>query len=139
MTAVPTKFRKNILKRHWGFDCNCEVCSAPEERIDESDMRVMFIMEAKKMIDSGETDPRTTLELASEILDLYDQEGLVTPKAEFYLIAGKAADELGDLEAAQRFTREAIFYWRILAGEDSEEVREAEEFAHGVLGRRRPG
>lgn len=133
MTAVPTKLRKAILRSHWGFDCNCEICGASEERIDESDMRIMFIMEAKEKIDKGGTDPRTTLELASEILELYDQESLITPKAEFCLIAAKAADKLGDHEAAHRYTQDAIRYWKILAGEDGDEVRDAEQFSIDLL------
>ncbi len=128
MTAVPTELRKTILRRQWGFDCKCEICGASEERIDESDMRVMFIMEAKERILKGETDLRTTLELASEVLELYDQEGLVTPKAEFFLIAARAADGLGDYKAAYNYVQDAIRYWRILAGEDSDEVRDAEQF-----------
>ena len=96
-------------------------------------MRITFIMEATEQIKRGETDPGITLELAYEILGLYDEEGLVTPKAEFSMIAAEAAGKLGDYEAAHRLARDSMTYWTIVSGKDSKEVRGAEQFAVKML------
>ena len=133
MTAIPTHLRKRKLKSHWGFDCQCEICGASVERIHLSDMRITFIMEAKSQIDNGQLDPMTSLELVTEILQLYDEEGLITPKAEFYMIAAKTAQELGDIEGALRFAQGSVYAWRIMAGEGSTEFLAAEQLYQVLL------
>jgi HEPN domain-containing protein len=95
-----------------------------------------FISSATERMKGGDDDAETTLELTSAILEICDAEGLVTPKAEFLMLAAVAADELGNFEWAHRYAEESVRYWKILTGDDSEQTKSAEHLAFEL--KRRP-
>lgn len=58
-----------------------------------------------------------------KIVELYDAEGLVQPKARFYEIAAYASNQMGDVESAKRYGELAVKAWGIVAGRKSVEVQ----------------
>ena len=41
--TIATQLRKKILHGHWVLQCQRKICGTPEETIQESDLRIMFM------------------------------------------------------------------------------------------------
>ncbi len=79
-------------------------------------------------------DTAGILKLVTVLLDLYEKEGMIKPKADFYQLAAYAWNNLGQEDQALEFAKLAKKFWTILFGVDSPEVREIEEFERNPKG-----
>jgi hypothetical protein len=124
---APRSVRQEQLKQHWNFDCQCSVCSASAEEVALSDDRRERIGHANEKLARPDANARYLYRAATQLAQLYDEEGLITPRARTNEIAAFASSMIGDENEAIRFANAAKRYWRILAGKDSFEVRRMDE------------
>ena len=90
--------RRGILKRTWGFECQCALCAAGEDVRKESDERVARIDDVKaRLVDSPERHL-----VADELLSLYEEEGLVVPTLGLWDVGVYTWQEVGTEEGWQR-------------------------------------
>ena len=81
--------RQQHVKAHWGFDCRCKLCSAPEQARAASDDRLQRIAVLRKSLFhfTVENYRKITPDMAIELVSLYEEEGLDGALAEAYMIA----------------------------------------------------
>ena len=121
---IPSKQRQEYLFNRWGFNCTCNTCAAGKEKTTESDQRLVRMYNIKNEIHKlGKDNPQRVLDLAVELLELYDEEGLITEKAIYSEMAAISAIALGDQQTAKAFAKDALNQWGILAGQDSDEYK----------------
>jgi len=86
----------------------------------------------KIMSDQSEEDVDldVILDCAEELLQLYHEEGMIVPRAMTAEIIAYTHNQLGEAEKAVEFGKRAIEYHRILAGEDSNEVKRLQELVN---------
>ena len=118
--------RHQFLDEHWGFECTCAHCVAPLESVAKSDERVQQIKQLEQKLGKDLRNHKRQLAIVAKLLRLFDEEGLVTPKAKYCEIASYAANQLGDEARALKFGELARKYWGILAGPKSWEVQRIE-------------
>ncbi|OCL02486.1 SET domain-containing protein, partial [Glonium stellatum] len=122
----PRDARHSYLQAHWGFTCACSLCTASHQAIAASDSRLNEISNIKAQLRN--TPPRSTaslheiLSLVQKLIELYDEERLIVPKAPYYEIAAYTCSQLGNKTCVQRNAELAADHWRVLAGEKSWEV-----------------
>src|SRR5690606_17786015 len=130
------KDRHRHLGSQWGFECTCELCSSTPAR-RESNRRREAIRNAKNSIkEAGSDDAQEIVRQCRRLLRLYEEEGMVAPRAMTAEIAAYASNQMGDVKGAVEFARVAREYWEVMAGLESFEVRRLEELiadprAHG--------
>jgi hypothetical protein len=100
---------------------------APQEVISKSDNRLKEIDQLKERLSSEPRNHRLQLAIIAKLLRLFDEEGLVTPKAKYCEIATYAAIQMGDEKRAMSYGKLARSYWAIVAGPQSWEVQRMEE------------
>jgi hypothetical protein len=77
---------------------------------------------------------RKQLAIIAKLLRMFDEEGLITPKAKFCEIASYAANQLGDEARAVKYGELARTYWSIVAGPKSWEIQRMEELLRDPTG-----
>jgi hypothetical protein len=133
---APREKRQEQLKENWGFTCKCALCSADPEKIAISDEHRIMIAHDKEKLRRGlaEQKPTVMYRVATQMCQLYEDEGLIAPRAKSYEIAAYAAAMIGDENEVRRFANLAKRYWRILAGKDSFEVRKMDDLRRDPTG-----
>jgi hypothetical protein len=126
--------RQKLLKENWNFECSCSLCSATAEEIALSDDRRTLIQGAKDKIRFANGRARNIYRGATQLAHLYEEEGLVAPRARANEIAAFASAMMGEENEARRFANAAKRYWRILAGKDSFEVKRVDELRRDPRG-----
>jgi len=126
--------RHHFLEEHWGFECTCSHCTAPLESVAKSDERVQQIKQLEQKLGKEPRNHRRQLAIVAKLLRLFDEEGLVTPKAKYCEIASYAANQLGDEARAVKYGELARKYWSILAGPKSWEVQRMEDLLQDPKG-----
>ncbi|KAE9372469.1 SET domain-containing protein [Stipitochalara longipes BDJ] len=126
--------RHQFLQEHWGFKCSCSHCTAPLEFVAKSDDRVQQIKQLEAKLGKEPRNHRRQLAIIAKLLRLFDEEGLVTPKAKYCEIASYAANQLGDEARAVKYGELARQYWSILAGPKSWEVQRMEDLLRDPKG-----
>jgi tetratricopeptide (TPR) repeat protein len=118
--------RQKLLGSQWGFECDCSICQAKAKRA-ESDRRRTKMNKLRTMLsdkkEDEETDLDMVLEVATELLELYEAEGMIVPRATAAEVIAYTYNQLGEPELAVEFGKRAIRYHAILAGDDSHEVK----------------
>lgn len=129
---LPSQIRMWVLKSRWNFDCNCHVCAGAGDKKQRSDEHLVQIEALKKKLqeeeEAGSGSPQSTLDHATNLLRLYDQEGLFVQKAEYHEMAAYAASNLGDLDAAVSHAKDATFHWKTIMGEGTIQLARLAEF-----------
>jgi hypothetical protein len=123
---TPSWQRQDKIGSQWNFRCRCPICSGPEVR--GSNFRRRQIAQIKEKLHESRTDVAALLKHVVRLLDLYEQEAMIMPRADYYELAAFAANHLGREEQALEFAASARKYWNILFGSESREVKAIEEF-----------
>jgi hypothetical protein len=127
---LPRSERHALLKKGWGFECDCTLCSATSEGVEESDAKVWRIGELKSELldDLGFEDEREEVEERKEkvieLVELYEEEGLLGPVYEAYQIAAKVFHDVGAFVGAERYARLALEVGVLFRGEAHVDVVE---------------
>ncbi|SPO04076.1 uncharacterized protein DNG_06759 [Cephalotrichum gorgonifer] len=133
LSEAPHKDRQPYLASQWEFTCTCPLCATPSSR-DASDRRRGSIRDLKAQLAEAAQDPPRIVRACKKLLALYEEEGMVAPRAMTAEIAAYAANQVGDAEGAARFGAVARGYWEVMAGKGSAEVRRLEELIRDPRG-----
>jgi hypothetical protein len=115
-----------FLKEHWGFECTSPLCRAPPDIVSKSDERLTKINQLEEKLGQEPRNHRKQLAIVAKLLRMFDEEGLVTPKAKYCEIANYAANQLGDEAQIVKYGKLARTYWGVVAGPKSWEVQRME-------------
>ena len=118
--------RRERITGEWNFSCKCPICAGAG--VTASDERRKEITKTKDQMKAAGRSANKVLALVKTLLRLYEEEGMIMPKAQNYWLAAVAANSLGHGDEALTFAKRAREYWTIMFGEDSEAVREVMEF-----------
>lgn len=102
------------LLHHWGFECTCSLCTAPEADVEESDARIEQIQNLWADLDNYAADSAGTPEKAERLIQLYHEEGLVTRMVEAYYRAAVEWNGAGDPGKARMFAEKAVSAGKIM-------------------------
>jgi len=125
--------RRAHLKEHWGFDCECSLCSATGDELLYSEDRRDLMAAAKARLRARMDEPKYVYRASTQLVQLYDDEGLIALRATANEIAAYASAMIGDENETRRFANAAKRYWRIMAGRDSAEVQRMDELRRDPL------
>jgi hypothetical protein len=125
-SEMTSRERRRKISSEWNFKCGCSICHGDD--VTESDRRRRQITKVQEKLSASFGDAPKMLEYLKQLLELFEREDMIMPKAEHYEVAAYAANHLGKEEEAMEFAKSAKMYWRILAGRHSPKVKEMEEF-----------
>ncbi|KAM7206065.1 hypothetical protein V8F20_002847 [Naviculisporaceae sp. PSN 640] len=120
--------RRNRLSSGWDFTCQCSLCSSGKAKLQASNRRRREISRTKESLNNVKGDPGKILEHAQTLLKLYNEEGMILPKAYYHALAAHACMYLGNNRQALRYSREAKLLWDVIFGEGSEESKDMVDF-----------
>ncbi|KAF2672451.1 SET domain-containing protein [Microthyrium microscopicum] len=115
---VPSQKRKQVLRDTWAFECNCSICGASKNKVEESDQRLEIIRRQKDrlFISAGEQKKPNMTASIEELLQLYDDEGLIFPKIELFELGAYAYGQMGKEEMAMKYAHRAKQWWNWAVG-----------------------
>lgn len=120
--------RGDRLNSGWDFQCQCSLCSSGRAKLQASNQRRRQISRTKESLNKVKGDAGKILEHAETLLRLYNEEGMILPKAYYHALAAHAWMYLGDNKKALGYSRDAKKLWDVIFGEDSEESQDMVEF-----------
>ncbi|GAB1318014.1 hypothetical protein MFIFM68171_08224 [Madurella fahalii] len=104
--GMPSKERREILERIWGFKCQCSLCTASPEALNASDARRTQIPllqeEVVKLAQKGEFEK--ALEEAETLFKIVEEEGLTDQMGGMYEVPARLYYHVGNLEKALEYT-----------------------------------
>ncbi|KAI6374045.1 hypothetical protein MCOR25_003278 [Pyricularia grisea] len=117
----------------WGFNCTCQLCSAPSRILETSDanrqqiqLKLDELDEVRQAIHGGRRD--VVERIMKEILSLMDDEGMEAQRGDVYGIAAQVLLDMGDRDGARDYGHRAVDALGEYAGIDSERTEEAAVF-----------
>jgi hypothetical protein len=120
--------RKQILKDHFGFDCTCELCSLPEDKLRQSDERIARAEKLDEMIGNSKNiyyAPEEVMKNARSLLNIYEQEGIKDGRlSRLYFDLFQMCNMHGDLARARCFVKYHCDLKKLAEGKDSKNVYE---------------
>jgi SET domain len=125
--------RREAIKRSWGFDCSCSLCSAENHFIRESNRRVTEIIKItnilNEVVSQNETERKAArsyvpdaMEMADLLVSLYEQERLHASVADGYRLAALVSASLGNEWRAVKWAMKAVDTGLIHDGPDDDEL-----------------
>ncbi|ELQ32885.1 hypothetical protein M0657_007004 [Pyricularia oryzae] len=121
----------------WGFNCTCQLCSAPSHILETSDanrqevqLKLDELDEARQATPGGGRD--TVERIMQETLALMDHEGMEAQRGDIYAIAAQVLLDMGDRDGAIYYGHMAVEALGEYAGMDSERTEEAVVFLDGL-------
>ncbi|KXX72970.1 SET domain-containing protein 5 [Madurella mycetomatis] len=105
--GMPTSRRHKAL-RNWGFNCTCDLCSAPSEAREASDRRRGQLFEVYYAIQEESTEYHSLVKLTREFIDLAQKERLIAKMGEYYRVFMGVYFEIGDLVSAKKYGQAAL-------------------------------
>lgn len=107
---MPSVVRQEFLFTTWHFNCTCELCTAPEEEVEVSDVRRFHIARLREKVNAayerGELEE--AVKLSKEVVGLLDEEDLEPLKSEFYAVLARSYRKMGALAKAKRLGERAL-------------------------------
>lgn len=109
--------RRHRTNKQWGFNCTCNLCTAPDYVIERSDDRLLLITSLEReLANISFTAPRAASPSTAEMLvSLYQQERFDGAIAEAYSFAALEYSYIADKRMAQKYAAlaaEALQLWR---------------------------
>ena len=104
--------RQEILKDHFYFDCNCEVCSLPPKELKKSDARILRAKALDDTIgnwDSARYSLAKVIKNGRKLLSIYQEEGILDDRLpNLYWDIFQVAIMHGDLARASAFAKKYV-------------------------------
>lgn len=101
------------LKSNWEFWCDCNLCSASSERVEESDQRIEKILELQEEIEDetelSDADPW----LAERVIGLMEKEKLWLRMHDAYAAAAMEYNGVGDWSSASKMADKSLDWGEI--------------------------
>lgn len=119
----PSSTRKEILKEAFRFDCTCELCSLPENKLKASDARLIRAQNLDSSIGDSKNvrfSPGRVLKNCKSLMGLYEQEGIKDDRLsrlyfDIFQICNMHGDKARASVWAERYCAEKV----LSAGEES--------------------
>ncbi|KAK3374908.1 hypothetical protein B0H63DRAFT_260256 [Podospora didyma] len=127
--AMTRADRMRRLKRIWGFDCACHLCTQAQKSADASDKRIEQIKGLYWEFRNKKQDSRATPQMAELLISLYEQERLGGSMYEGYALAALEYNGVGDPWTATKFARLAIEYGLTTVGDKDADVKDMLQLA----------
>lgn len=100
---------------NWGFNCSCELCSAPPEAREASDQRRERMVEAYYAMQDESTSYNALVELTREFINLAQVERLLPKVGEYYQALMRIYYGFGDAETARKYGRASLKFAEIFS------------------------
>jgi len=110
--------RRSELRRQWGFDCTCSLCSSSDSDLSLSDYRLHRIQEIIRDLAKPYAERKPDPSKAEVLVKLHRQEGLFGPIAGAQVWAALEYTQLGDKKKAKKWAAEAKESLRLWTGEE---------------------
>ncbi|KAK0117073.1 SET domain-containing protein 5 [Cadophora gregata f. sp. sojae] len=109
--------RQHHIKEHWGFDCQCRLCSSPEQLRNISDTRLQRIAVLRKylFLFTAENYRNVTPDMALELISLYEEEGLNGALAEAYMVTALWYCIWGNVHRTKKYAALAVGNWLVVS------------------------
>lgn len=112
--------RHERTSKHWGFNCSCSLCTAPDSAVKHSDDRLRLIRRLEHELGNMSfAGPRN----AEKPVSLYQQERLDGAIAEAYSFAALESAYVADKRMTTRYAALAVEALRLWRGEWHEATR----------------
>jgi SET domain len=106
--AQPRLDRLKRIKKSWGFDCACSLCTQRDIFTKESDKRINLIANLETSLADWSNDSLATPEMAEALISLYEQERMYAPIAVAYTYAAMAYNAVGKVHEAFKWASLAV-------------------------------
>ncbi|KAL1839098.1 hypothetical protein VTJ49DRAFT_1866 [Mycothermus thermophilus] len=136
--GMPTIHRKQALG-NWGFNCTCDLCTAPPETREISDERRERLVEIYYAMQDETTNYDTLVELSRELVQLARDERLLARAPEYYQSLMRIFYSFGDQETAWKYGRMSLKLAEILSDPEGEFVSGIRRDLDGIDGFFREG
>lgn len=103
---LPRRHRRAQTRRHWGFECECRLCSLPGMLALEGDRRLRRIRQLE--LDMSSWDSMVSIDDVRELVRGYEEERLDIKIALPLAVAAENANALGYDEEARAYAARAI-------------------------------
>ncbi|KAK3905518.1 SET domain-protein 5 [Staphylotrichum tortipilum] len=103
---------------NWGFNCSCELCSAPPEAREASDQRRERMVEVYYAMQDESTSYNTLVELTREFIKLAQVERLLAKVGEYYQALMRIYYGFGDAETARKYGQASLKFAEIFSDPD---------------------
>ena len=143
LAGGPSYERQLALNEQFRFDCACEICSLPAEKLKASDTRLIRAQHLYQTIGNPETcrySPEKVLKNGRKLREIYKMEDIRDDRLpnlyyDMFQVCNMHADQARASVFAQRYCEEK----RLSEGEESDDVEEMEPFVkeprkHGSFG-----
>ena len=124
----PSSVRKPILKEHFGFDCTCEVCSLPDDKLRTSDARMIRVENLDQSIGNAEAvrySPGKVLKNCRTMLEIFDAENIKDDRlTRLYFDCFQVCNMHSDQARARVFAKKYCDAKKMAAGKDSLDLLE---------------
>lgn len=128
----PSQLRLQQLKKKYGFNCTCDLCSLTDEALKISDDRQLMMQFLDNAIGGSDAimeSPGTALSRCRDLLSLYEMEAITDPRvARVYYDAFQICITHGDQARASAFAQKAYDTRLYLEGEDSLDTQKMKSF-----------
>lgn len=121
--------RRKAIKRSWGFDCSCSLCSQSPQFVRESNRRIVQINALIKVFSRTNSKTkmiRGTVNEAELLVSLYEQERLHAGVTEAYRLAALSYSAVGNEWMAVKWAMKAVETGLINDGPIDGNVRDME-------------
>lgn len=130
----PRAKRQKKLKKVWGFQCGCSLCTQRPDMTTASDERIKQIGAIRKQLEDYTTESAATPQMADLFVSLYEQERLDGSIYEAYAFAAIEWNGVGEPWNAVRYARLAIEYGLAAVGPKDRDVIEMKKLAEDPWG-----
>jgi hypothetical protein len=128
----PSPERKQILKDLFGFDCICELCSLPSEKLEESDERLTRAETLDEALGDSKKvhySPDEVMKNARSLFKIYEDEGIKDGRlSRLYYDLFQMCNMHSDLARARCFAKYHCDSKKMAEGKDSVNVLEMMPF-----------
>ncbi|KAJ3545335.1 hypothetical protein NM688_g5636 [Phlebia brevispora] len=125
-TKRPRVERQQHLRQHYGFECQCAVCSLSDSASAESDKRLSKMAELYARFSTwqhGDLTGKEAIDIAREIWVTGEKEGYWSERGQLAADAALVAAAHSDKDAVRAWAELAKKWYTYEVGADSEQVR----------------
>ncbi|EKM51476.1 uncharacterized protein PHACADRAFT_102067, partial [Phanerochaete carnosa HHB-10118-sp] len=122
--------RREILRAHYGFTCQCSVCSLPDGESERSDDRLRKMVELYARLrtwQNGSLSGKQAIDIVRQIWAIGEQEGYWSERGQLAYDATWVAAAHADRQATRAWAKLAKKWYAIELGPDSEHARKIDE------------